>query len=333
MTSVMDRRTFLAGTGAALLAAPRSAEAQQPDRVRRIGLLLPYIESDSQAQARVSALRAALQELGWADGRNARFEFRYTEGQLDRLPALAADLVERKMDVIVTAGTESTDAARKATKNIPIVMAAVGDPIAAGFIASLARPGGNVTGASLLATELTAKRLQLLNETLPGLTRVAVLWSAANASVVQKVKQIQTAAPLFGVQLQLLELRAASDIEKSFESAAQFGAQAVMTTEDALQITNRVRVAELGRRHRIPVASEFAEFARAGALMSYGPSILDQFRDAAGYVDKIFKGAKPSDLPVEQATRFELLINLKTAKALGLTIPPSLLGRADEVIQ
>jgi len=237
------------------------------------------------------------------------------------------------MDVIVTAGTESTDAARKATKNIPIVMAAVGDPIAAGFIASLARPGGNVTGASLLATELTAKRLQLLNETLPGLTRVAVLWSAANASVVQKVKQIQTAAPLFGVQLQLLELRAASDIEKSFESAAQFGAQAVMTTEDALQITNRVRVAELGRRHRIPVASEFAEFARAGALMSYGPSILDQFRDAAGYVDKIFKGAKPSDLPVEQATRFELLINLKTAKALGLTIPPSLLGRADEVIQ
>jgi len=333
MTSVMDRRTFLAGTGAALLAAPRSAEAQQPDRVRRIGLLLPYIESDSQAQARVSALRAALQELGWADGRNARFEFRYTEGQLDRLPALAADLVERKMDVIVTAGTESTDAARKATKNIPIVMAAVGDPIAAGFIASLARPGGNVTGASLLATELTAKRLQLLNETLPGLTRVAVLWSAANASVVQKVKQIQAAAPLFGVQLQLLELRAASDIEKSFESAAQFGAQAVMTTEDALQITNRVRVAELGRRHRIPVASEFAEFARAGALMSYGPSILDQFRDAAGYVDKIFKGAKPSDLPVEQATRFELLINLKTAKALGLTIPPSPLGRADEVIQ
>jgi len=333
MTSVMDRRTFLAGTDAALLAAPRSAEAQQPDRVRRIGLLLPYIESDSQAQARVSALRAALQELGWADGRNARFEFRYTEGQLDRLPALAADLVERKMDVIVTAGTESTDAARKATKNIPIVMAAVGDPIAAGFIASLARPGGNVTGASLLATELTAKRLQLLNETLPGLTRVAVLWSAANASVVQKVKQIQAAAPLFGVQLQLLELRAASDIEKSFESAAQFGAQAVMTTEDALQITNRVRVAELGRRHRIPVASEFAEFARAGALMSYGPSILDQFRDAAGYVDKIFKGAKPSDLPVEQATRFELLINLKTAKALGLTIPPSPLGRADEVIQ
>jgi putative ABC transport system substrate-binding protein len=236
------------------------------------------------------------------------------------------------VDVILTAGTESTGAARNATKNIPIVMAAVGDPIAAGFIASLARPGGNVTGASLLATELTAKRLQLLKETLPALTRVTVLWSAANASVVQKLKQIQAVAPLFGVQLQPIELRATSDLEKSFESAAHFGAQAVMTTEDAIQITYRVRVAELGKRHRIPVASEFGEFAHAGALMSYGPSILDQFRHAAGYVDKILNGAKPGDLPVEQATRFELVINLKTAKALGLTIPPSLLGRADEVI-
>lgn len=237
------------------------------------------------------------------------------------------------MDVIVTAGTESTDAARKATKDIPIVMAAVGDPIAAGFIASLARPGGNVTGASLLATELTAKRPQLLKDALPALTRVTVLWSAANASVIQKLKQLQTAAPLFGVHLQSLELRGPSDIEKSFESAAQFAAQAVMTTEDALQISYRVRVVELGKRHRIPVASEFGEFARAGALMSYGPCILDQFRDAAGYVDKLLKGAKPGDLPVEQATRFELVINLRTAKALGVTIPPSVLGRADEVIQ
>jgi ABC-type uncharacterized transport system substrate-binding protein len=329
----MQRRGFLTLLGGAAAGWPLAARAQQSDRVRRIGLLLPYIESDPQAQARVTAFRAALQERGWADGRNAGFEFRYTEGQPDRLPALAADLVQRSVDVILTAGTESTGAAQKATKNIPIVMAAVGDPIAAGFIASLARPGGNVTGASLLATELTAKRLQLLKEALPALTRVTVLWSAANASVIQKLKQIQAAAPLFGVQLQPLELRTASDLEKSFESAAQFGAQAVMTTEDAIQITYRVRVAELGRRHRIPVASEFGEFAHAGALMSYGPSILDQFRHAAGYVDRILKGAKPGDLPVEQATRFELLINLRTAKALGLTIPPSLLVRADEVIE
>jgi putative ABC transport system substrate-binding protein len=294
---------------------------------------LPYIESDSQAQARVTAFRTALQERGWVDGRNAGLEFRYTEGHPDRLPALAAELVQRNVDVILTAGTESTDAARKATKSIPIVMAAVGDPIAAGFIASLARPGGNITGASLLATELTAKRLQLLKETIPALTRVAVLWSAANASVIQKLKQIQAAAPLFGVQLQSLALRAASDLEKSFESAAQVGAQAVMTTEDAIQITNRVRVAELGKRHRIPVASEFGEFAHAGVLMSYGPSILDQFRHAAGYVDRILKGARPGDLPVEQATRFELIINMRTARTLGLTIPPAVLVRADEVIE
>lgn len=329
----MIRRRFLFLLCGTATAWPLTARAQQPERVRRIGVLLPYIERDSQAQARVAAFLAALQERGWADGRNVGFEFRYAEGQPDRLPALAVDLVQRNVDVILTAGTEATDIARRATKDIPIVMAAVGDPIAAGFIASLARPGGNVTGASLLATELTAKRLQLLKDALPALTRLAVLWSAANASVIEKLKQIQTAAPLFGVQLHPFELRAPSDIERAFASAVQFGAQAVMTTEDALQITYRARVVELGKRHRMPVASEFGEFARAGALMSFGPSIHDQFRYAAGYVDKIFKGAKPGDLPVEQATRFELIVNLKTAKALGVMIPPSILGRADEVIQ
>src|SRR5262249_20166707 len=181
----MNRRTVLVKLGAGLLATPLVAEAQ--DRVRRLGLLLPYIERDSQAQARVLAFTTTLQERGWSDGRNVRVEFRYTEGQPDRLAALAADLVQRNVHVIVTAGTESTDSARKATKTIPIVMAAVGDPIAAGFIVSLARPGGNITGASLLATELTAKRLQLLREVLPGLARLAVLWSAANASVIQKL--------------------------------------------------------------------------------------------------------------------------------------------------
>jgi putative ABC transport system substrate-binding protein len=329
----MDRRRFLLTSVAGALAVPLAVEAQQPDRVRVLGLLLPYIQSDPQAQARVSAFTAALQERGWTDGRNVRFEFRYTDGRPDRLPALAADLAERNVDAILTAGTESTDAARKATKIIPIVMAAVGDPIAAGFIATLARPGGNITGASLLATELTAKRLQLLKDILPALTRLAVLWSAANASVIQKLKQIQTAAPQFGVQLHTFELRIPDDLDKGFDSAVQFGAQALMTTEDAIQITHRARVVELGKRHRMPVASEFGEFAQAGTLMSFGPSILDQFRYAAGYVDRLFKGAKPGDLPVEQATRFELVINLKTAKALGLTIPPSLLARADQIIE
>jgi putative ABC transport system substrate-binding protein len=329
----MKRRSVLVLLGGAATGWPLLVRAQQPDRMRRLGLLLPYIQSDPQAQARVSAFTAALQERGWTDGRNVRFDFRYTDGQPNRLPALAADLAQRNVDVILTAGTESTDAARKATNTIPIVMAAVGDPIAAGFIASLARPGGNITGASLLATELTAKRLQLLKEVLPTLARLAVLWSAANASVVQKLKQIQAAAPQFGVQLHAFELRVPDDLDKGFESAVQFGAQAVMTTEDAIQITYRARVVELGKRHRMPVASEFGEFAQAGTLMSFGPSILDQFRYAAGYVDKLFKGARPGDLPVEQATRFELIVNLKTAKALGLTIPPSVLSRADEVIQ
>ena len=260
-----------------LFAAPLAAEAQPPDRVRRLGLLLPYVQSDPQAQARVNAFRAALQERGWTDGRNIRLEFRYS--------------------------------------------------------ASLARPGANITGASLLATELTAKRLQLLKEVLPALTRVAVFWSAANASVVQKLKQIQAAAPQFRVQLHPFELREPDDLDRGFESAVKFGAQAVMTTEDAIQITYRVRVVELGKKHKMPVASEFGEFAQTGALMSFGPSILDQFRYAASYVDKLLNGARPGDLPVEQATRFELIVNLKTAKALGLTIPPSVLGRADQVIE
>ena len=336
----MKRREFLTILGGlavvlagSLVLAPVAAEAQPPDRVRRLGLLLPYVQTDPQAQARVNAFRAALQERGWTDGRNIRLEFRHSEGQPNRLPALAADLVQQNVDVLLTAGTESTDAARKATKTIPIVMAAVGDPIAAGFIASLARPGANITGASLLATELTAKRLQLLKEVLPTLTRLAVFWSAANASVVQKLKQIQAAAPQFRVQLHPFELHEPDDLDRGFESAVKFGAQAVMTTEDAIQITYRVRVVELGKKHKMPVASEFGEFAQAGALMSFGPSILDQFRYAASYVDKLLNGARPGDLPVEQATRFELIVHLKTAKDLGLTIPQSVLGRADRIIE
>ena len=329
----MKRRSILVLLGSVALHRTLVARAQQPGRELRLGLLLPYVQSDPQTQARVNSFTAALQERGWIEGRNVRLEFRYTEGESSRLPALAADLVQRNVDVILTAGTESTDAARKATKTIPIVMAAVGDPIAAGFITSLARPGANITGASLLATELTAKRLQLLKEVLPTLTRLAVFWSSANASVVQKLKQIQAAAPQFQVQLHPFELRVPDDLDRGFESAVQFGAQALMTTEDAIQISYRVRVVELGKQRKMPVASEFSEFAEAGALMSFGPSILDQFRHAASYVDKLFKGARPADLPVEQATRFELVVNLKTAKALGLTIPTSVLSRADQVIQ
>jgi len=329
----MRRRDFITVLGGAVASAPLVAHAQLPAHMRRIGVLLPYIENESQAQARVAVFRESLQKLGWVNQETVVFEFRYAEGRVDRLPALAADLIRKNVDVVVAAGTEPTDAARKATTIIPIVMVAIGDPIAAGFIASLARPGGNITGTSLLATELSAKRLALLKETLPALSRLAVLWSPNNASTGQKIKQIEAAAATLGVQIQSLELRAPSDIEKSFESAAQFGAEAIMTTEDAIQITYRARVIDLATWQRIPVASEFGEFAHAGALMSYGPNILDSFRHAAGYVDKVLRGAKPDDLPVEQPTLFELIINLKTAKALGITMPPSFLSRADDVIE
>jgi putative ABC transport system substrate-binding protein len=301
--------------------------------VPKICLLLPYIEDDPQARARVVAFQASLQERGWVDQRNVTLVFRYSQGRLDRLPALVADLLAAQADIIVTAGTEATGAAQKATKKVPIVMMAIGDPVAAGFIASLAHPGGNITGTSLLATELSAKRLELLKQALPGINRIAVLWGPNNASTVQKFKEGQVAAGLLGVQLQSVELRVPGDIETGLDAAEKFGAQAVMTTEDGIQIANRDQLLALAARKRIPVASEFGEFARAGALISYGPNILDAFRNAADYVDKLLRGAKPAELPVEQPTRFELVINLKAAKAFGLTIPPSILGAADEVIE
>ena len=325
-----DCLVMLLGATAAL--RPLVAVAQQP-KVPKVGLLLPYVQGEAQAQVRVAAFQKSLQERGWVDRRNVALEYRYSEGRLDRLPALVSDLVSANVDVVLTAGTEATGAAQKVTTRVPIVMVAIGDPIAAGFIASLARPGGNITGTSLLATELSGKRVQLLKEILPALTHLAVLWGPGNASTRQKLQQIQAAAAMLGAEIQPLELRVSDDIEKSFEAAAQSGAGAVMTTEDAIQISHRGRIVELANKARIPIASEFGEFARTGALMSYGPNILDAFRNAASYVDKILKGAKPADLPVEQPTRFELVINLKTAKVLGLTIPQSLLARADEIIE
>ncbi|MGA9818804.1 MAG: ABC transporter substrate-binding protein [Pseudolabrys sp.] len=244
------------------------------------------------------------------------------EGKLDRLAVLATELVRMNVDVILTAGTESIDAARKATSTIPIVMATVGDPVAAGFVASLAQPGGNVTGLSLLATELSAKRLALLKETLPGIKKLAMIWNPNNASVVLKSKEIEAAARVLGIQMQSLQIRNAEDVEKILQPAALANVDAVITTEDALQLIYRDRIIALARQVGIPVAAEFDEFARAGALTSYGPSVIDLWRRAAGYVDK-----------VEQPTRFELVINLKTAKALGLTVPPSRLTRAHEVIE
>jgi ABC-type uncharacterized transport system substrate-binding protein len=328
----MKRREFLTLVGAAA-AWPLAARAQQSDRVRRIGILFSSTERDALTHALITAFRTGLKEHGWTEGLNFKLEFRYAEGKLEQLPILAADLVQANVDLIVTGGTEPIQAASKATTNIPIVMTTIGDPVGAGVVASLARPGGNVTGLSLLATELSAKRVELLKEMLPALTRVAVLWNPNNASVVLKFKEIETAAKSLNIQVRSMPIREANDIEGVLQPAELGSAEAVITTEDALQITHRSRTIDLARQQKVPVASEFGVFARSGSLMSYGPSILDLWRRAAAYVDKIFKGAKPADLPVEQPTRFELVLNLKSAKALGLAVPPTMLTRADEVIE
>ena len=260
-------------------------------------------------------------------------EFRSADGKPERLAELAAELTQANMDVIVGSGTPPVQALQRATQTIPIVMSNVGDPVGAGVVASLARPGGNITGLSLLATGLSAKRLELLKQALPRLARIAVLWNPNNASVHLKVRETTSAARLLGLQLQSLEARIPDDLETQFQAAARARADALVTADDQFLSSQRVKVVSLAMHHRLPIASEFREFAEAGGLCSYGPSLTDLARRTATYVDRILKGAKPGDLPVEQPTKFELIINMKTANALGLTIPQSVLLRADEVIE
>jgi putative ABC transport system substrate-binding protein len=326
----MRRRDFITLLGGAAV-CPHTARAQPTPK--RIGVLSPLIASELQSQTRLAVFQTTLQQLGWIADRNITFEFRYAEGKFDRLAVLADELVRMNVDIILTEGTEAIVAARQATSTIPIVMAGVGDPVAAGVVASLARPGGNVTGLSLLATELSKKRLALLKEALPGLKRLAMIWNPDNASVVLKAKEIEAAAPALGLKIQSLQIRNAEDIEKLLEPIASANVEAVITADDALQILHRARIIALATQEGVPVAAEFDQLARAGALFSYGPSIVDLWRRAAGHVDKILKGAKPADIPVEQPTRFELVINLKTAKTLGITVPATLLAQADEVIE
>jgi putative ABC transport system substrate-binding protein len=300
--------------------------------VYRIGVLMlaPLAARPQQWEA----FRQGLRDRGYVPGQNAVVEFRSADSKPDRLADLAADLINTvNVDVIVASGTEASQAAQRATRTIPIVMSNTGDPVGAGIVASLARPGGNVTGLSLLATELSAKRLELLKETVPGVTRVAVLWNPANASVSLKVKETMTAARTLGLQLQSLEARTPADIEPQIRAASRGRAEALITADDQFLSSQRVPLTSQALRQKLPVASEFKEFAEAGALCSYGPSLPDLARRAAIFVDRILKGAKPADLPVEEPTKFELIINMKTAKALGLAIPPSVLIRADQVIE
>jgi len=314
-----------------LLLAPLAAEAQQPAKVPRIGVLSPYSPSDTALWHQ--AFRQGLRDLGWLEGKNISIEYRYAEGRNDRLPDLAADLVRLKVDIIVAAVTPDALAAKNATRTIPIIMASPGDPIASGLVESLARPGGNITGLTNIAPELAGKRLELLKEIVPKLSRVAVLWDPQDRISILSWKEIQFPARELGIQLHSLEVRSPNDFDKAFEDAIRAHAGVVAIMPATLFVANRKRIADLAAKSRLPSMFHLREFVDSGGLVTYAPDRSDQFRRAATYVDKILKGAKPTDLPVEQPTKFELVINLKTAKALGLTIPQSVLIRADEVIQ
>jgi putative ABC transport system substrate-binding protein len=322
----MGRRTFLGTLTGGLLAAPLAGEAQQAGRVWRVGIL-------ATANPRVyDASIDELRRLGYVDGRNFAVEFRSAEGKVERLPMLAGELVRAGVDVIIAGGPEaSARAARQATTTIPVVIVAIDyDPIASGYAASLARPGGNVTGVFLQQIELTAKRMELLREVFPKLARVAVLW---DPSEVDQFKAAEAAGRSLGIRVQSLEIRNLDGLPGAFAMAAKERADAVFVVVTPVFFRERVQLSKLAIESRLPAVYALREFAETGGLMSYGTNLPEMFRRAAVYVDKIFRGAKPGDLPMEQPTTFELVINLKTAKALGLTIPPSLLQRADQVIE
>jgi len=316
----------------ALLAVPHASKAQPPGRVPRIGMLWfgsPVVGPSPHLEA----FRQGLRELGYTEGQNIVIETRHAAMRPALLPDLAANLVLSKVDVIVAAGDPAIYAARHATSTIPIVMVAGADPVGSGLVASLARPGGNLTGSSALSPELSGKRLQLLTEALPGVSRVAVLWNPADPAKALDVRETQAAGQALGVQLQLLEVRGPEEFESAFAAMTRDRAEALITLGDPLTVSHRMRIVDLAAKSRLPTMYDVREFVEAGGLMAYGPSLADLFRRAAAYVDKILKGGKPGTLPVEQPMKFELIIDLKTARALGLTLPQSVLFLADQVIQ
>ena len=327
---MIDRRAFLAGSGAVLLAPPLAAEAQPAGKVYCIGVLEPT--SMALNAANLDAFRQGLRELGYVEGRNMRIEYRSADGRSERFPDLAAELVRLKVDVILTRGTPAVMAAKNATGTIPVVMAASGDPVLSGVVSSLARPGGNVTGLSAVVVEVSGKRLELIREMAPGVSRVAALFNMSNPNDALQWKEIETAAPSLRVQLQLLDVRKPSDFAGAFDAAVKGRAGALVVGLDALTWANHRPIVDLAAKHRLPAIYGGREFVNAGGLIAYGVSYPHLYHRAANFVDKILKGAKPADLPVEQPSKLELVINLKTAKAFGLTIPQSLLQRADEVI-
>ncbi len=315
-----------------LLTTPLTAHAQQSPKMPRIGLLLTA--NRTVAEHIVRAFDEGMRELGYAEGRNVVIEGRFADGKPERLPALAAELVQLKVDIIVTGSNPVIDAVKKATATIPVVMGVSRDPVGSGFIASLARPGGNITGSTNdTAPDILGKNLELLKEAVPRASRVALLWNPVPSAAGAYRNAAASAAQRLGVKLQTVEVRGGNDLEPAFTAMTRERAAALLVPVDPLPFSFRSPIIRLAEKHRLPAMYGLREFPEAGGLMSYGSNIASLFRRAATYVDKILKGAKPADLPVEQPTKFELVINLKAAKALGLTIPPSLLQRADEVIQ
>jgi putative ABC transport system substrate-binding protein len=306
------------------------AEAQQPGKVHRIGYLQIPASPNSD---RLEAFRQGLRALGYVEGKNILIEYRSSEGKLDRLPSIAAELVGLKVDVIVTSGATVTRAAQKATSTIPIVMRQDPDPVGNGFVQSLARPGGNITGLATLRPETSGKRLELLKEVVPKLSRVAVLGSSTMPGNAEALKETEVAAAAFGVKLQYLDVLGPKDIETAFRAANNGRADAFLMMAGSVLLSERRQIAELAVKSRLPAIYYDPQFVEAGGLMTYGVSFTDLDRRAATYVDKILKGAKPADLPIQQPTKFEFVINLKTAKHIGLAIPPNVLARADKVIK
>ncbi len=317
-----------------ILVGPLAAEAQPPVKVHRIGYLGGLGAGAREAKHLVEALRQGLRDLGYLEGKNLVIEFRGAEGRLERLPDLAAELVRLNVDVIVAAGTAAPFAAKDATRSIPIIMTNAVDPVGSGLVASLARPGGNITGLTQSAgPEIAGKQLELLREAVPELSGVAVLWNPTNPAYLLYLREAQVAARAIGVQLQILEARSPGEFDRALAAMKRERAGALLVLGDPTFLVHRTQLADLATKSRLPAMYAIREFVDAGGLMAYGASLPDLWRRAATYIDKILKGAKPGDLPVEQPTKFELVINLKTAKALGLTIPQSVLIRADEVIQ
>jgi ABC-type uncharacterized transport system substrate-binding protein len=323
----LNKKIFAFALCATLFELSSPAQAQQPTKIPRIGLLRAGSPPDPLAEA----FREGLRELGYVEGKNIVIEYRWAEGRNERLPDLAADLVRLGVDVIVPGGNTATRAAQKATGTIPIVMSGTTDPVADGFVASLAQPMGNITGSATLLQDLGTKRLEFLKEVVPKVYRVGFLYGPGNSPV--EIREAQDAAQTLGIHLRLLEVRAPNDLESAFEVAKKGNIRAMSSTGSAFFFAHRIRIVNLAAKSRLPAIYDNREFVEAGGLMSYGPAFRDLFRRAATFVDKILKGAKPADLPVEQPTKFEFIINLKAAKQIGLTIPPNVLARADRVIK